>query len=64
MVYEERIRNERNVIALVYDVNNPVILKFDSPEMSDINYGLRNLSKMIINKAEHLLDKLEIIKAG
>ncbi|KAL8643640.1 MAG: hypothetical protein Q9226_008221, partial [Calogaya cf. arnoldii] len=54
-------QDSKLVAGLIHDIENRVVMKLDNLELGQ-DASLRNLRKMIINKAQKMLDDLEKIK--
>ncbi|KAL8873689.1 MAG: hypothetical protein Q9198_006985, partial [Flavoplaca austrocitrina] len=58
----QKVHDEKKISGLIHEIENKVVMKLDNLELSK-DEVLRNLRKMIINKAQKMLDDLEKIKA-
>ena len=62
LALDRRDWDEKEHRVLAYDIENRVVLKLDNLDMTGIDSKLRELRKMIVKKAQHMLDELEKIK--
>ncbi|KAL9626800.1 MAG: hypothetical protein Q9204_007030 [Flavoplaca sp. TL-2023a] len=58
----QKVHDEKKISGLIHEIENKVVIKLDNLELGK-DEVLRNLRKMIINKAQKMLDDLEKIKA-
>ncbi|KAL8979746.1 MAG: hypothetical protein Q9205_005001 [Flavoplaca limonia] len=58
----QKVHDKKKISGLIHEIENEVVMKLDNLELGK-NEVLRNMRKMIINKAQKMLDDLEKIKA-
>ena len=54
-------RDEKEIVGIIHEIEKTVVMELDNLELGQ-DTDLRNLRKMIINKAQKMLDDLEKIK--
>ncbi|KAI4276146.1 MAG: hypothetical protein LQ337_002686 [Flavoplaca oasis] len=58
----QKVHDEKKISGLIHEIENNVVMKLDNLELGK-DEALRNLRKMMIDKAQKILDDLEKIKA-
>lgn len=66
MIFFETSQNrhdDKMIPGLIHEIENRIVMKLDNLKLGQ-DATLRNLQKMVINKAQKMLDDLEKIKSN